>query len=64
MTIDTNMGTPIIDATTIRVTPKDRPVESAKADAIDSVLAPYVTMAQSVDANIRSRSSSAVGPCV
>lgn len=60
MTTNTNMATPIIDATTIRVTPKDRPVESAKADAIDSVLAPYVTMAQSVDANIRSRSSSAV----
>lgn len=60
MTTDTNMATPIIDATTIRVTPTDRPVESAKADAVDQVLAPYVTMAQTVDARIRSRSESAV----
>lgn len=60
MTTTTNMATPIIDATTIRVTPKDRPVESAKADAVDQVLAPYVAMARTVDSNIRSRSESAV----
>lgn len=38
MTTTTNMGTPIIDATTIRVTPKDRPEGKAKADAVAHTL--------------------------
>lgn len=39
MTTDTNMGTPIIDATTIRVTPRDRSAAAAKADAVEDRLA-------------------------
>lgn len=38
MTTSTNMGTPIIDATTIRVTPKDRPTAEAKAEAVGDAL--------------------------
>jgi hypothetical protein len=49
VTTSTNMGTPIIDARSIKVSAKDRPLGEAKAEAIDHALARLIGEAKAAD---------------
>ena len=64
MTTDTNIGTPIIDATTIRVTPKDRPASEAKAEAVGDALAETHQSIADADADITALTNGCAITCV